>query len=92
MFKSVCVSGLVSRSDGPVGPLLFSKFSQRQSASIVTKSLSSPAGASCQSKKKRSEQLCVHILNSHENPALRHNRDFNISTAQRQHEAMQVSI
>ena len=41
----VCVSGLVRL-------LSFSKFSLRQSASTVTKSLSSPAGASCQSTKK----------------------------------------
>ena len=40
---------------------------------------------------KKREQLRVHKLNSHENPALRHNRDFNITTAQRQHEAMQIS-
>ena len=71
--------------------LSISKFSLRQYASTVTKSLSSPAGASCLSVKKP-EELCVHILNSHENPALRHDRDFNIATAQRQREAMQVSI
>ena len=77
----VCVSGL-SR-------LLSTASQQLQSASIsvnlaiVTKSLSSPAGASCQSKlEKKREQLCFHILNSHENAALRHNRYFNIATAQ----------
>ena len=80
----VCVSGLVHL-------LSVSKFSQRQSASTITKSQSSPAGASSQSQKKR-EQLRVHILNSHENPALRHNRDFNIATAQRRREATQVFI
>ena len=80
----VCVSGLVRL-------LSASKFSLRQSASTVTKSLSSPAGASCQSKEKR-EQLRVRILNNHENPALRHNRYFNIATAQRTHEAMHVAI
>ena len=77
----VCVSGLLS----------VSKFSLCQSASMVTKSLSSPADASCQLKKK-SGQLCVHILNSHKNPALRHNRNFNITTAQRQYEAIHGSI
>ena len=80
----VCVSRLVRL-------LSVSKFSLRQSASTVTKSLSSPAGASCQSKEKR-EQLRVRILNNHENPALRHNRYFNIATAQRPHEAMHVFI
>ena len=40
------------------------------SALTVTKSLGSAAAASCQSGKKR-EQLCVHMLYSHENPALR---------------------
>ena len=77
----VCVSGLVHL-------LSVSKFSLRQSASTMTKSQSSPAGASCESQKKL-EQLRVHILKSHENPALRHNRDFNIATAQRPREAMQ---
>ena len=84
----VCVSRLVRL-------LSVSKFNLRQSASTVTKLRISLEGASCQSKKKRKkncEQLCVHILNSHENPALRHNRDFNIATAQRPSEAMQVSI
>ena len=71
--------------------LPLSKSSLRQSASAVTKLLSSPAGASCPLVKK-TEQLCVDILNSHKNPALRHNRDFNIATAQRQPEAMQTSI
>ena len=60
----VCVSGLAR-------PLSVSKFSLRQSVSTwtVTKSLSSPADASCQSEKKR-EQLYVHILKSLENPAV----------------------
>ena len=44
------------------------------------------------SHKKKRKQLRVHILNSHKNPALRHNRDFNIVTAQRPREAMQVFI
>ena len=83
----VCVSWLVHLHD----LLSASKFNLRQSASAVTKSLCSPAGASFLSVKKP-EQLCVHVLNSHENPALRHNRDFNIATAQRPREAMQVFI
>ena len=44
------------------------------------------------SRKKRSKQPRAHILNSHDNPALRHNRDFNIATAQRPRDAMQVFI
>ena len=40
----------------------------------------------------RPEQQCVHMLNSHEIPALRQNRDFNIAIAKRQCEAMQISI
>ena len=75
----VCVSGLVCL-------LSVSKFSLHQSVSTVTKSLSSS-----QSTKKR-KQLCVHILNSHNNPALRYNRYFNIATAQRQREATFVLI
>ena len=66
------------------------KFSLCQSASIVTKSLSSPTGASCQSKKI--EQPCVHILHRHENPALRLIRYVNSTAAQRPHEATHVSI
>ena len=58
----VCVSGLVSL-------LSVSKFSLCQSSSTMTKSLHSPAGASCQSVIKR-QQLCVHIMNSHEIPAM----------------------
>ena len=46
-----------------------SKFSLCQFASAVNKSLSSPAGASCQSVKKHAE-VCVHKLNSHENLAV----------------------
>ena len=42
--------------------------------------------------KKKREKLRVHVLNSHKIPALRHNRDFNIATAQRPREAMQVFI
>ena len=42
------------------------------------------------SAERKCEQMCVHILN--ENPALRHNRDFNIATAQKPSEAMQVFI
>ena len=38
------------------------------------------------------EKLCVHILKSHNNPALRYNRYFNIATAQRQREATFVLI
>ena len=82
----VCVSGLLRLLSVSTG-----KFSPRQPASTVTKSLSSPAGASCQSQQK-SEQLRAHILNSHENPALKHNRYFNIATAQRPRETMQVFI
>ena len=41
---------------------------------------------------KKREQQHVHILNSHENPALRHNKDFNTATAQGPCEAMQVFI
>ena len=47
--------------------------------------------ASCQLKQK-SEQPYVHILNRRKNPALRHNRNFHIATAQRQHEAIPVFI
>ena len=47
----------------------------------------------CQSK-KNCGQLCVHILNRHKNPALRHKTYFNITTApsQRLHEGMDVPI
>ena len=76
----VCVSGLVHGL-----PVI--KFSLCQSASTVTNSLSSSAGASCQSVKKNATSSISYI-----GPALRHNRDFNIATAQRPREAMQVFI
>ena len=38
---------------------------------------------------RKREQLCVHILNCHKNPALKY---FNIATAQRPREAMQIFI
>ena len=75
----VCVSGLV---------LSVSKFSLCQSASAVTKSLRSPVDASCQSVKKTRKAVCWYIEQPRDScsaPALRHNRDFNIATAQRQH-------
>ena len=50
----VCVSGLVRL-------LSVSKFSLCQSASTVTKSLRSPAGASCQSVKKTRTAVCSYI-------------------------------
>ena len=34
---------------------------------------------------KENVNRCVHIVNQHENPTLRHNRYFNIAIAQRQH-------
>ena len=49
----VCVYGLVLL-------LSVSKFSLRQSASIVTKLLSSPAGASCQSGRKMLTAMCSY--------------------------------
>ena len=64
---------------------------QLQSVSPVPQSLSSPAGASCQSVKiNRTGSL--FILNSHKIPVLRHNRNFNIATAQSPREAIQVFI
>ena len=42
------------------------------------------------SAEKKGEQLCFPILNSHENPVLRHNRYFDIATAQETREAMHV--
>ena len=82
----VCVSGLV---------LSVSKFSLCQSASAVTKSLRSPVGASCQSVKKMRKAMCWYIEEPRDScsaPALRHSRDFNIATAQKQREAMQIFI
>ena len=66
-----------------------------QSASAVTKSLLSPVGASCQSVKKTWKAVCWYLekpQDSCSGPALRHNWDFNIATAQSQQEAMQVFI
>ena len=82
----VCVSGHV---------LSVSKFSLCQSASAVTKSLRSPVGASFQSVKKKRKAVCWYIETPQDScraSALRHNRDFNIATAQRPREAMQVVI
>ena len=81
----VCVSGLVRL-------LSVRKFSLRQSASDVTTSLCSAlaAGASLQSKKNA--KSCFHVLNRHENLALRHNRYLNIAIARRPHEAMHLAI
>ena len=84
----VCVSGLVRL-------LPVSKFSLCQSASAVTKSLLSPVDASCQSAKKTRKAACSYIeqpQDSCSGPALRHNRDFNIATALRPREVMQVFI
>ena len=55
----------------------------RKSSSIFLSSEAVAASSDC---------CCVHILNSLENPALRHSRDFNIATAHRPCEAIQVSI
>ena len=71
--------------------LSVSKFIQCQSVPAAFKSLCSPAGASCRLKK--CEQVCVHILNRHWNPSLRHDRCFNITTAQSiaMHVAIQIN-
>ena len=37
------------------------------------------------SAERKCEQMCVHIVNQHENPTMRHNRYFNIAIVQRQH-------
>ena len=75
--------------------LAVSKFSLCQSPSTVTKSV----GASCQSDfcvlKRTQKAVCWYIEQPRDSciaPALRHNKDFNIATAQRPREAMQVFI